>query len=270
MPQENIDIPSVFEFGQGVDFSKTATDYSKFRAGFPESFFDALLERQWIAPGLTALDLGTGTGTIARGLARHGLQVTAIDPATALLEEAATLDKEAGVNVSYREGWAESLNEASGSVDVVSAGQCWHWFDRPKAAAEVYRALCTGGRVIIAHFDWIPLPGNVTAETESLIQAFNPAWNLGGGNGMYPEWLGDLATAGFEALETFSFDMYQPYTHAQWRGRVRASAGISATLDSESIARFDAALGAMLLSRFPEDPLAILHRVWAVSGVRRP
>ena len=57
--------------------------------GFPESYF----ERLEIALGLgkprcQALDLGTGRGEVARGLARHGATVTAIDSDVALLEAA--------------------------------------------------------------------------------------------------------------------------------------------------------------------------------------
>ncbi len=50
-----------------ADFYKTATDYGSYRAGFPASLFDSL--RQWqIGTGnQTIVDLGTGTGSLARG-----------------------------------------------------------------------------------------------------------------------------------------------------------------------------------------------------------
>ena len=32
-------------FGRQVDFGKTSTDYATHRAGFPEAFFDLLVER---------------------------------------------------------------------------------------------------------------------------------------------------------------------------------------------------------------------------------
>ncbi|MCG6122422.1 MAG: class I SAM-dependent methyltransferase [Microvirga sp.] len=263
------DIASTEAFGRSVDFGKAAVDYRRFRAGFPPEFFDALADRGWIAPGRRALDIGSGAGTVARGLALHGLEVVATDPATALLEQAAELDREAGVTVTYREGRAEAIDEPDAGFDLVTAGQCWHWFDRPRAASEVARVLAPGGRIVIAHFDWLPLPGNVVEATESLILAFNPAWTMGGGAGLYPQWLGDLAGAGFEALETFSFDVAQPYGHEAWRGRIRASAGVKASLDEQAADRFDATLAGILAERFPEEPLLIPHRVWAASGVRR-
>lgn len=262
------DIQSTRNFGQSVDFGRAAQDYRRFRAGFPPAFFDALQAREWIAAGQRALDLGTGTGTVARGLAERGLQVVASDPKTALMEQAVELDREAGVSVDYRVGHAEAIDAPDGTFDLVTAGQCWHWFDREAAAGEVARVLRPGGRVVVAHFDWVPLPGNVVEATEDLIRAHNPQWTMGGGTGLYPDWLRDLATAGFAELETFSFDVAQPYSHAAWRGRIKASAGVSASLDAAATERFDAALAEMLAQRFPDDPLAVPHRVWAVSGVR--
>jgi SAM-dependent methyltransferase len=191
-------------------------------AGFPSAFFDALEQRRWIARGQRALDLGTGTATVARGLAGRGVSVVATDPATPMLEQAADLDREAGVVVDYREGRAEALDAPDGSFDVVTAGQCWHRIDRPIATKEAARVLAPGGRIIIAHFDWLPLPGNVVEATVRLILEFNPAWTMGGGTGLHPQTLVDLASGGFETLETFSFDVAQPCTHEAWRGRIRA------------------------------------------------
>lgn len=264
-----LDVSSIREFGRNVDFGRTSIEYRRYRLGFPPAFFDALGARGWIAQGQRALDLGTGTGTIARGLAERGLSVLAMDPATALLDQAAELDREAGVAVDYREGRAEAIEVPDGTFDVVTAGQCWHWFDRSRAAAEAARVLAPRGRLIIAHSDWVPLPANVVEATEHLIQDFNPAWTMGGGTGLYPQWLMDLATGGFDRIETFSFDVEQPYSHEAWRGRIRASAGVKASLDQAAIERFDRALAEMLSAQFPDDTLLVPHRIWVASGVQR-
>jgi len=171
-------------FSKGVDFGKAATDYRKFRAGFPQEFFERIARQLNLRSGLQALDLGTGTGTVARGLAELGLEVIGLDPSDALMEQAVALDAEAGVSVEYRVGRAEELPFESEAFDLVTAGQCWHWFDRPRAAAECMRALKPGARLIICHFDWIPLPGNMVGATEAMILEANPQWlPMSGGTG---------------------------------------------------------------------------------------
>lgn len=147
------------------------------------------------------------------------------------------------------------------------AGQAWHWFERDRAAAETYRVLKSGGYLVLAHFDWIPLPGNVVEATEALIVKHNPEWKLGGGLGIHPRWLRDAAIAGFRDLETFSFVM-APYTHEGWRGRIRASAGIAAQLSPDRVGSFDRELAQTLAERFPGNPMAVHHRTFATVARR--
>jgi len=255
------------QFGDDVDFGLTANDYAIHRAGFPPSFFSLLKSQHYAKAGQIAVDLGTGTGTVARGLAQLGLEVTGLDPSESLLAEARALDLNTSVNINYQIGTAEQTGLATGSFDLVTAGQCWHWFDRGNAANEVVRLLRPGGRIIIAHFDWLPLSGNVVDATEALILQYNPAWVGAGGSGLYPAWLTDLAGAGFQELETTSFDSVQCYSHVAWRGRIRASAGIAASLNAKDTKEFDAELAELLRMCFPEDPLKIPHRVWLATGV---
>jgi hypothetical protein len=58
----------------------------------------------------------------------------------------------------------------------------------------------------------------------------------------------------------------QPYSHAAWRGRVRASAGVAASMDAERVAVFDDELAVMLAREFPDDPQLVRHRVWWVTA----
>jgi SAM-dependent methyltransferase len=250
----------------GVDFGRTAQDYAAHRAGFPKELFDRLAAMGVGRSGQCLLDLGTGTGTLARGFARRGASVVGVDPSEPMLVEARRMTKADGVQVDYRVGRAEDIDAPDRSFDVVSAGQCWHWFDRPAAAAECVRVLVPGGALAICYFDWLPLPGNVVAATEALILEHNPEWPLAGGLGMYPLWTVDVAEAGFTGLETFSFDVTVPYSHEAWRGRIRASAGVAASLPPDAVAAFDGELAALLEDDFPGQPLAVPHRVWALVG----
>jgi hypothetical protein len=124
--------------------------------------------------------------------------------------------------------------------------------------------------VVIAHFDWIPLTDNVVEATEQLILTHNPGWRGAGGNGVYPRWLHDLGQVGFHGLETFSYDVFVPYSHEDWRGRIRASAGVGASLAPDQVAVFDRDLASLLQARFPQPILQVHHRVWALAGRAGP
>ena len=119
------------------DFGKTSGDYGRHRQGFPDAFFARLAALGVGVPGTRALDLGTGTGTVARGLARGGAAVTGLDPSPSMLAEGRRLDAEAGVSVERVVARAEATPFRDATFDAVTAGQCWHWFDRERAAAEV-------------------------------------------------------------------------------------------------------------------------------------
>jgi SAM-dependent methyltransferase len=253
------------------DFARTAADYARHRAGFPPELLDRLAASGALQPGARVVDLGTGTGSLARLFARHGCVVTGVDIAGPLLDQARRLDHEAGVQIAYVERPAEATGLPGGEFDVVSAGQCWHWFDRPAAACEVARLLVSGGTAVIAHFDWLPIKGNVVEATEEIILRYTPSWPPIGDRpadraGLYPQWLVDLQTAGFTGIETFSFDVMVSYSHEAWVGRVRASAPIAGTLDADGVRACSQELTAMLHERFTEDPLAVPHRVWAVTA----
>jgi SAM-dependent methyltransferase len=250
-----------------VDFGKTADDYARHRAGYPPRFYDELARHGVGRAGQRVVDLGTGTGVVARALAARGCAVTGVDIAAPLLGAAARLALEAGLEVEWREASAEDTGLPAGAFDVVTASQCWHWFDRPRAAAETRRLLVGGGALVIAHLDWLALPGNVVDETLALVEVHRqapwPAIAGAGPNGIYPWWSPDLAAAGFGGLEIVGFDVDLVYSHVAWRGRMRASAGVGATMDPGRVAAFDAALAGLLAARYP-DPVAVPHRVFVL------
>jgi len=247
----------------GTNFGRVAQDYGTFRAGFPESIFGRLAAFEVGLPDQSVIDLGTGTGTLARGFALRGCEVTGVDPDSRMIDQARKLDQEKNVSVRYVEAKAEATGLDGGAADVVTAGQCWHWFDQRQVIAEVIRLLRPGGKLVIANFDWLPLAGNVVEATEELIMRYNSDWNFGGGLGMYPHYLPGLNEAKLREIQTFSYDLDVPYTPAAWRGRIRASAGVAA-LNADAAHEFDQDLANLLSAGFSSSVLAIPHRVFAI------
>ena len=82
-----------------VDFGRTADDYARYRVGVPEALF-ARLDGYGIGrAGQRILDLGSGTGSLARGFAQRGARVTALDLSADLLAQARALAIAEGLEI---------------------------------------------------------------------------------------------------------------------------------------------------------------------------
>src|SRR5512138_430908 len=117
-----------------VDFGRTASDYGVHRQGFPGEVWSRLRAFGIGLPGQRVLDLGTGTGKVAQALHANGCIVEGID-------KDANMIAQAPPGIAVRVATAEETGAADSSIDLVIAGQCWHWFDRPRAAREARRVL---------------------------------------------------------------------------------------------------------------------------------
>ncbi len=249
-----------------VDFGLAAHDYARHRPGFPAAFFEHVKGLGIGVPCQRILDVGTGTGTLACGFAERGCEVVGLDPSAEMLAEAARIAREARLSVRWVNGRAEATGLLDAEFDIVCAGQCWHWFDRMRAAAEVARVLRPGGRAVIAYFSYLPFPGTVGAATEELVLRYNPTWAWAGHDGRHPEYAADLEGVGFAAPSTFDFVLPIPFTREAWRGRIRACNGVL-TLPRETISAFDADLKGLLRDRFPE-PLVVEHRIFGLVAAK--
>jgi SAM-dependent methyltransferase len=239
------------------DFDKTAQDYARYRTGFPPELFTRLAALGVGTAGQRIADLGTGTGALARGFAAAGCVVTGLDIAPELLDKARQLDD----RITYRVAPAEETGLPGASWDVVSAGQCWHWFDRPRVVAEARRLLVPGGALAICYRDYVLAPGNLATASEELVIVYNAQWTMSG-TFETPEWTAELAV--FDQLDRIEFEVDVEFTHEAWRGRMRSSNGVGGSLTDTEVAAFDADLARLLRERFPEQPLVVPHRIWAM------
>lgn len=243
-----------------VRFGQTSTDYAKHRQGFPPEFFQRMNELGVAPQGARILDVGAGTGALSLPLAKSGALVTALDPSPEQLRALGSLAQEQGLEVSTVCAAAEATGLCAGAFEWVCAAQCWHWFDSARAMKESRRVLAPGGRLLICGNDWLPEEGSVPAASEELIESHNPSWDRGGGDGFHPEWKRDLREGGFRIIEEGDHRFYADYTHDAWRGRIRASAGVSASLAPDAVDAFDKAHAELLSQRFPDEPLRVPHR----------
>ena len=65
--------------GRGIDWGRTSQDYDHYRPGPPDSFYRKLLALDIGLPDQRILDIGTGTGLLARRFAAQGAHVAGID-----------------------------------------------------------------------------------------------------------------------------------------------------------------------------------------------
>lgn len=253
---------AVREYGKAIDFGRTSDDYARFRPGPPASFYDRI---EKIRPfrGFDVVDVGTGPGVAALEMAARGARVVAIDPAEEQIAAGAASADARGLSIDFRVGRAEALDLADASIDLYMALQCWHWFEPVKAGAEALRVLRRGGIVVCASFDYLPRRSKLAARTEELILKYNPSWPSAGGQGVHLNPMNQLADAGFVAVEQFSYEHVQTFTHEGWRGRMRTCSGVGANLPAEKVAAFDRDLADVLSREFPDD-VGVEHRVWVV------
>jgi len=222
--------------------------------------------------GTRAVDLGAGPGIVAIELAKRGATVTGVDISQNQINAARDRATEAGVadRCAFTVAPAENTTLPAGEFDLVTAGQCWGWFDEPEALREVNRLLRPGGWLIVGQYCYLPRLDDVARATERLVLQHNPDWTMADFDGLYPQRIDALISGGFQFVEQCCFDHHQPFTHEAWRGRIRTCNGVGSGSMSEShVQQFDAALAELLHNEFPHEPLMIRHRIWVVI-VRKP
>ena len=133
------------------------------------------------------------------------------------------------------------------------------------------RVLQPGGLHVTAHYCYLPRRSAVAARTEELVLQHNPGWTMAGWSGIYEEQIELMPQQRMRLVEQFCYDHLQPFTHEQWRGRMRTCNGVgSGPLTDRQVDDFDRELAALLEREFPDEPLLIEHRVWAVITRKPP
>jgi ubiquinone/menaquinone biosynthesis C-methylase UbiE len=129
-------------------FSSRVDNYVKYRPGYPREIIDLLVAECGLTPESVVADIGSGTGIVAELFLRHGNKVYGVEPNREMREAAERLLK-AHANFKSIDGKAEATTLDGQSVDFVTAGQAFHWFDQEKARKEFTRILQPQGWAVL-------------------------------------------------------------------------------------------------------------------------
>ena len=245
--------------GNIIDWGQTSQDFALYRPGPPNSFYEKLEVFNVGFPGQRVLDLGTGTGVVARKFAEMGCSVTGVDISEQQIKIARVLTNDAGLSVDYHVAPAEKTGLPEAKFDVIIANQCWLYFNPDKIIEEVHRMLAPGGVLVTSHFSWLPKLDPLARAAESLILHFNPNWTAGGWDGEIPP-MPKWAEQSFTLKAMFWYDEAVHFTRESWRGRIRACRGVGAALTKDEVMKFDWAHEKLLKEIAPES-FTILHRI---------
>lgn len=121
-------------------FSDRVDSYVRSRPGYPPGLVPLLEQEANLEPSDTVADVGSGTGLLTVIFLRFGNETFAVEPNAKMRAAAESI---LGNDPLFRsvDGSAEATTLPSESVDLVVAGQAFHWFDREKARVELARIL---------------------------------------------------------------------------------------------------------------------------------
>ena len=248
---------SRIDAGKAFDWGRTSQEYAKYRDIYPEQFYQKIIERGLCIEGQKVLDLGTGTGVLPRNLYRYGAVWTGTDISPEQIEQAQLLAQAGGMQIDFKAVPTEEIDFPAGSFDVITACQCFWYFDHERVMPKLAQLLKPEGKLLILYMAWLPYEDKIAGASEELVLKYNPEWS-GAGETRHPIWIPDIAYEYFESEDHEEYDLTVPFTKESWHGRMRACRGVGASLNAEELAKWDAEHRALLDAIAPES-FEILH-----------
>ncbi len=129
-------------------FTGHAAAYDAGRPTYAAQTIDLVFEGLGEPAHLSVADLGAGTGISSRMLAERGAAVFAVEPNAAMRSKAGSMR-----GVTWIDAGAEQTGLPDASVDIVTAFQAFHWFDRAATFAEIARIARPGGRAVAVVYE---------------------------------------------------------------------------------------------------------------------
>jgi SAM-dependent methyltransferase len=129
-------------------FSSRVENYVRYRPGYPAGILDLLKKECGLTSSSLIADVASGTGIFTRMLLENGNRVFGVEPNTEM-RKAGEEYLAAYPSFTSVEGTGEATTLADRCVDLVTAAQAAHWFDRAKARREFIRILKPAGWTVL-------------------------------------------------------------------------------------------------------------------------
>ncbi|MBD5445456.1 MAG: class I SAM-dependent methyltransferase [Lachnospiraceae bacterium] len=248
---ENIDS------GKGFDWGKTSEDYAKYRDIYPDIFYQKIVDRGLCINGQKVLDLGTGTGVLPRNMYKYGADWIGTDISENQIGQAKQLADKNNMNIEFIAKSAEELSFPEEAFDVVTACQCFWYFDHEKLMPIISRILRKNGKLLILYMAWLPFEDKIAGASEELVLKYSPNWT-GAGETRKPIGIPDVVYDYFDLEEHEEYDVMVPFTKESWHGRMRACRGVGASLSENELIKWDEEHRKLLDEIAPEE-FKVLH-----------
>lgn len=250
--------------GKPFDWGRVSADYAKFRDIYPPEFYEKIIGRGLCINGQKVLDLGTGTGVLPRNMYHYGAKWTGVDSSEKQIEQAETLSK--GMDIAYFAVPAEKMDFEDNCFDVITACQCFWYFDHGKIMPELYRMLKPGGSVLVLYMAWLPFEDKIAGASEELVLKYSPKWS-GAGETIHPIDIPDCYKEKFHLVWQEEYPIKVSFTRDSWNGRMKACRGIGASLADAEIAMWEKEHKKLLAEIAPPE-FEILH-YGAIAELKR-
>lgn len=241
--------------GKAFDWGKTSPDYARFRDVYPQEFYNGIIGRNLCMNGQNVLDVGTGTGVLPRNMYRYGAKWVGTDISKEQIQQARILSEQ--MDIDYHTVSAEEVEFPDNSFDVITACQCFFYFDHDKTAPVFSRLLRPNGRFLLLYMAWLPFEDEIAGASEELVLRYNPVWS-GAGETMHPIVIPDVYRKYFEVIYQDEHPLKVHFTREGWHGRMKTCRGIGASLTKEEITAWEQEHLKLLTDKAPEE-FDILH-----------
>lgn len=225
-------------------FGVDAERYHRTRPHYPAALIERIVAG---SPGRDVLDVGIGTGIVARQLRDAGCRVLGVEPDPRM----ASLARRDGfpVEIATIEEW----EPAGRTFDAVVAGQTWHWVDPVAGAAQAARVLRPGGRIVLFWNAGRPAP-EVAAGFAAVFARAMPDSPMAAAyqdsGPAYAAFIDKAAdalggTGGFGSFSRWRFEWEQVYTRSAWLDQLPTQ-GLMTRLPAEKLAEVADGAGAAI------------------------